>query len=367
MRKYIFNKNIFALIVNLSALLIIITMMVNMIHQDSNNLIRGLQPYLLDGKVTKNYDGIDEEIVRKQKNLTLWTQEKVNPKIKISEYLTNIKSYKMFFTRSCKAGEYVQLQEHRKKGRWVGAYTHYNLYKFGEQFSDSAPYYIHILLYSIILFATYLLTFKTFTLNWTYRFIFLFYISCILQNPISEFFSIIDAFLMSLALYASKFKRFYLFIFTVIIAQLNRETGILFSILWMVFNKEYIKVIIAGFLATSVYLIMNFDLIKCVMNPSFYGVGVNETTRGNIHWRDLGTKVGILSTIKLVSINFIIPFGFLFYILLSTQKKNRAIILLSVIYLFIFIFGMPLQQVSARLLLLPLLMSALYFRQLENN
>jgi len=365
MRKYIFNKNIFTLIVNLSALLIIINIMVNMIHQDSNNLIRGLQPYLLDGKVTKNYDGIDEEIVKKQKNLTLWTQEKVNPKIKISEYLTNIKSYNNFFTRSCTADEFINPQEHRKKGRWVGAYTHYNLYKFGEQFSDTAPYYIHILLYSIILFATYLLTFKTFTLNWTYRFIFLFYISFILQNPISEFFSIIDVFLMSLALYASKFKRFYLFIFTVIIAQLNRETGILFSTLWLVFNKEYIKVIIAGFLATSVYLIMNFDLIKCVMNPSFYGV--NETIIGNIHWRDLGTKVGILSSIKLVSINFIIPFGFLYYTLLSTQKKNRAIIFLSVIYLFIFIFGMPLQQVSARLLLLPLLMSALYFKQLENN
>ena len=240
-----------------------------------------------------------------------------------------------------------------------------NLYNQLNVLGDTAPYYSHILFFGIILFFAYLLIFKTFSLVWEYKFIFLFYLTFVFQNPIGEYkFTIIETFLMTLALFASRYKKFKIFVTSVVLAQLNRESGFLLGLLWLVFNdKEINKLIIAVTLSALVFIIFNFKIIECfIYIDSFVS---REYQVGQFNLSDVGKTMSYPSFLKIMLLNFFIPFGSIFYILFTTKNKNMAILILTSIYLVIFIVAIPCQHINVRLLLLPLFISSIYFKNLE--
>tara|TARA_B100001093_G_scaffold517688_1_gene600028 strand:+ start:780 stop:1886 length:1107 start_codon:yes stop_codon:yes gene_type:complete len=368
MKDYILkNKKIFYLLTNFFVFVIISSIFINKVHENKNNLISGLKPYILDGEILKEYDGIDAAIIKKQKDLTLWIKEDKDPKIGVSDELTDPVKYERFFNRDCKDLKGSNFQEERKRVRWLFPYLYYNLYNFGKELSPKAPYYLKILFFSVILFLTYFLTFKTLFLSWHYKFIFLFYLAFLFPNPLGEYqFSIVETFFVSLAIYASKLKKYHLFCFSVILAMLNRESGIVLAFLWPLFNEGQIKkVLTVLILTTIIFFTFNYDIAQCAFDPSFYAIF--EKVPVQINASDLFTNISFFSSIKLILLNFIIPFGSLFYVIFSSEKKNKTLIGLSILYLAIFISAMPMAQFGARLILLPLLMTAFYLKQLKSN
>ena len=74
------------------------------------------------------------------------------------------------------------------------------------------PYYFQILLFSTLIFLSFIIVFKTFPIGNEYKYFFLFFIAFVFQHHLGEFkFSIFEMFFLSFALFASKTKNFLLF------------------------------------------------------------------------------------------------------------------------------------------------------------
>ena len=344
------NIKIINLITNFFIFVIITSIFINKVHQMH---LGQIQPYEKNGVIEKN----EEDSI-----LYVINEDNTSLKKNFSEYLTDKTNYFFYFDRNCVVSD---SNEDRKRVRWVLPYLYYNLYNQLNFLGDTGPYYTHILLFSVILFFAYLLIFKTFSLGWEYKFVFLFYLTFVFQNPIAEYqFTIIETFLMTVALFASRYKKFKIFVTSVILAQLNRESGFLLGLLWLVFNdKEINKLIIAVTLSALVFIIFNFKIIDCLINPDFFVS--SEYHVGQFNFSDVGKTLSYASFLKLMLLNFFIPFGSIFYILFTTKNKNMAILILTCIYLVVFIVVIPWQHIIVRLLLLPLFISSIYFKNLE--
>ena len=79
-----------------------------------------------------------------------------------------------------------------------------------------------------------------------------------------------------------------------------------------------------------------------------------EIQEGQINFSDL-TSIGLLSVIKLFLINFIIPFGFIFYNVFKNNLKNKPLIFITIIYLTAFLFGTPIHHMAVKFIILPLI------------
>ena len=244
----------------------------------------------------------------------------------------------------------------------------YEAYIFLENINKTLPYYFHIIFFSILLFLTYYINFKIFSINENYKYFFLFYIAFIFQHNLSEYqFSIIEMFFLTTALYASKEKSFLIFIASVILATLNRESGIIISITWLIFNSDIRKVFYAGLIASVALVACNYDIISCIINPNYFVP--SDYQQGQFNFADIGNNISYISTIKLLLINYIIPFGFCFYIYFNSKNKNKIALCLVFIYLLMFLVATPANHISVRLLLLPTIIMLLHFHneKLTNN
>lgn len=294
-------------------------------------------------------------------------------KIEFSKTLTSnyyMSNSKNFFNRDC---EITGSLEDRKQGRWFFPYLNYKLSNFLNSFGSTAPYYAHVLILAIIMYLTFFFLFRTFELPDEYKFIYLFYVSFVFQNPLGEHhYSILETFFITIALFASKHKKTIIFIITIILAQLNRESGFLISVTWLIFNhNEFKKTIIACSLSVMFFFIFNFDIVKCMINPFFYiseGYFLkNKITNQGFNIVDVAPHLSIFSLIKIILLNFIIPFAVIFYFYFKTKKKNIIILIYTLVYLFVFLFAMPLMHFSSRLLLLPILIASIYFYKIEKK
>ena len=359
--KYIEKNNLIKnILFNLFVLVIVTVTFNNEIHRENNNIISGLKPYISNGEVLKKYEGINENKIKNQENFSVWIKEKNNPKTLISNFLTQKDNYSLFFDRSCVI---TKSQEERQRGRWVWQFALFKFYNFSQSFGLNAPYYAQLFLFSLFIFLSYLILFKTFPLEYGYKLIFLLFIVFVFINPLGEYFSLIDLFLMSSAFYFSKIKKFIPFIFFVTLAQLNREAGFLMSCIWLVFNSDYKKVLLSILISLSIFSLLNFDIIKCILNPNFYSLFYSQEGQfGFAQLTQVGNNINLLSLIKVLSVNFLIPFGFIFYLLFTSKNINKALVFITVIYLIVFIIAVPLQQIAVRLLLLPILLASIYFK-----
>lgn len=282
-------------------------------------------------------------------------------KKKFSESLIDERNY-IALDRDCVVSGYFG---DRHKVRWVKAVLLKNFFSLSKEINEKLPYYNNILLHSLLVFLSLLILKKTFNLKEKYILFFLLYFTFIFQNFLSEYsYSIFEMFFLSLSLYASKKKKFLLFLTSTLLAVLNRESGFIIILTWLVFNNEYKKLILGSVLIGLIFIFINFDIIKCIFRPEFFIPLENQDGHTDLH--DL-SKINFISLSKLLILNFFLPFGLPFYYLFVTQKKNILLIGIFFIYLITFIIATPLHHVSVRLLLLPLILTSMYLYHSEKK
>ncbi len=278
-----------------------------------------------------------------------------------SKQLISDETYYHILDRNCKiTGDLHD----RHKVRWLKALFLKDIFNTFHQLGEKFPYYINIFLHSFLLFFSYLLLNKTFSLDKKYNLIFLLFITFIFQQYLSEYsYSIFETFFLSLCLYASKNKKVLIFLTSCLLAVLNRESGFLIILSWLIFNqKDFKKVFLFYGIAIITFILVNLDIIDCLLNPKFF-IPL-ESQKGQVNWSDLD-NINLLSIGKLIFTNFLLPFGIGFYFLIQTKLKNLILILLFLIYLLVFVFATPLHHMAVRLTILPLIFTAIYFYKLE--
>ena len=294
---------------------------------------------------------------------TFYVKIQDNFKLDVSKNFASTERYDKFFNRNC---EVSSSKEERKRVRWVIPFLSSKIYKELFDIKSTLPFYTHIIFFGFLLFAAYFVIFRTFPVEKEYRFLFLFIIAFIFQNRLGEYtFTIIELFLMSVALYASKYKKFQLFLLTIIIAQLNRESGVIISLTWLIFNNDLKKFIISIIIPILIFVLANYDIAKCLFNYKFFIPLEYET--GQFNLSDIGQKTSFLASIKIILLNLIIPFSILFYYYFSLRKKNKIFLYIILTYLFVFLIAATWAHLSLRMLLLPILISLIYFKKEEKN
>ena len=276
--------------------------------------------------------------------------------------------FKVNYSKSLSSGDFFNNFERdckltgsmgdRHQVRWVKSYFLQSLFLASEKINKIMPYYVNIFLHGFLIFLTIFILNKTFSFNHKYTFLILLYITFLFQNYLSEYsYSIFEMFFLSLALYASKQKNFILFLLSGICATLNRESGFIIFLSWLIFNDDY-KRLIVGFIITSfIFVLLNIDIAKCLITPTFFIPFENQ--EGHFDLFDLNQINGI-SFFKLIILNFLFPFGLASYYVLKTQNKNKILVIMFLIYLLIFLIATPLHHISVRLILLPLICVSIF-------
>ena len=340
--RNIINKFPFKIFfINLFIFAIITTVFINFTHQTNKKFSQ------LNFENTNNNR---QEVSKSNKDF----------KINVSKKLASKENYQTYLDRDCKI---TGSAEDRKKVRWLFQTLTYKTYSSLININELFPYYFQILFFSLIIYLTYFTIFKTFPIDNKYKYLFLFFITFIFQNPIGEFhFSVLEMLFIALALLASKNKNFLFFFVIILLSTLNRESGIIISLTWFIFNSEIKKFIYTIGATALFFILINFDILSCLINPKFFVLAESEVDYAQFSFKEIGKSIGYLSSIKVLFINFIIPFGFCFYIYLTTDNKNNFILYILLIYLFVFLFALPAQHLSSRLILLPIIFTFIYFK-----
>ena len=202
---------------------------------------------------------------------------------------------------------------------------------------------------------------KNFPIDEKYSLFYLLFVTFIFQQALGEYsYSILDMMFISLCLLASKIRNLIFFIIVCCLAIMNRETGFLALFTWLIFNNnDYKKFIIISICVLSVFILINFDILSCIFKPKFFAP--LEYQQGQINYSDL-LNANILSIIKVLSLNYIIPFGLGFYIYMKTKNKNKQLLIIFLIYLLTFIIASPVHKMELKMLLLPYLWTFIYFK-----
>ena len=269
--------------------------------------------------------------------------------------LTSNESYDSIINGDC---EITGDMHNRHKVRWVKSYFLKNIFQISNNLNTNLPYYVNILLHSFLIFATLFFLDKTFNLKKKYIIFFLLYITFIFQGYLGEYsYSIFEMFFFSVALFASKRKNLFLFCLVSSLAVLNRESGFILLVIWLIFNDNYKQFLLSLILTLLVFLSLNFNTINCMINPKFF-IPL-ERQEGQINFSDL-KSINIFSLTKLFMINFIIPFGIIFYNFLKNKIKNNFFVLVTFVYFFTFLIATPIHHAAVRLVILPLIILSFY-------
>ncbi len=300
---------------------------------------------------SENYKLVENNTFLKLNNLEI--------KNNLNETLVSNESYNVIINENC---EITGNMHNRHKVRWVKSYLLKNIFQFSNNLNTKLPYYINILLHSFLIFATLIFLDRTFYLKKKYILFFLLYITFIFQGYLGEYsYSIFEMFFSSVALFASKRKNLLLFCLVTSLAVLNRESGFILIFFWLFFNYNYKQLLLALIITAVVFIFFNFNTIHCMINPKFF-IPL-EPQKGQINLTDL-KSTGFFSLIKLLMINFIIPFGIIFYNFLKNKIQNNFYIFAVFIYLITFLIATPIHHVAVRLIILPLIILSFY---LENK
>ena len=283
-------------------------------------------------------------------------------KMGISETLTSDKTYSKILDRNC---EVTGSMDDRHKVRWLKSIVLKNIFQISSNLNKLFPYYVNILLHSFVLFFSFILIRKTFSTEKKYILLFLLYVTFVFQQHLGEYsYSIFEMFFLSLSLYSSKNKKNLLFLTSCILATLNRESGFIILLTWLIFNDEYKKFLGFLFLTLGIFLISNYQILECLINPKFF-IPL-EHQYGQVNITDF-KNINIFSLGKLIIINFLLPFGLGMYFYLNSKIKNKFLLLLFFVYFLVFTFATPAHHISIRLILIPLIFCAIYFANLDKK
>ena len=325
-----FVSNNFDNILNLSAFILIIFVFINFIHNSS-----------------EKYQLVENNVYTKINTFEF--------KKNINDSLIADSTYAYTLDKNC---EITGNMHDRHKVRWVKALFLKHIFKISHSANPSSPYYVNILLHSFLIFLTLIFLNKAFKLEKIFIIFFLLYITFIFQQYLGEYsYSIFEMFFVSIALYASKNKNILLLTLVSILAVLNRESGFLIPLIWLIFNSDYKKLIICCGIVFATFFALNFNLIECLFNPKFF-IPL-ERQEGQINISDLKYS-NIFSVGKLLIINFIFPFGIIILNYIKSNIKNNFFVIIVSLYFLMFLFATPMHHVAVRMIILPLIFTSFY-------
>jgi hypothetical protein len=275
-----------------------------------------------------------------------------NVKYKLSNNLSSYSSYDTYFDRNCVVSGSL---EERKRVRWLIRWVEYTIYKSLHKVSAVLPYYMNIVFYSFLIWLGFFLCMQICDYSWKNSCIYLFSIAFIFQHELSETnFSIIETMLISLAIFASYKKNIALFIVTTIIGVLNRESGLLFILFWFVFNNSDYKIpLFTGVLSVLSLLLINYDIINCFLEPSFFLP--TEKQDGQFNLSEVGQSISYLSLIRVIINNLLIPLGISIYFFSNLENKKNPLFYIICLYYLMFIVATPLHHISVKMITIPLI------------
>lgn len=336
------NKSFFeSLSINLIIFLYIALVLTHFFHNSYNSFIKS-------------------EELSQNNNKEIYLLKKGTLKENISNSLVLQNITKSYLDRECKI---TGNMHDRHQVRWIKNIALEKMYKASQNLNNILPYYINIFFHSLLIFLSLFFINKSFKLNERYNLFFLLYITFVFQQYLGEYsYSIFEMFFLSVAIYFSKNKNIYLFIVSCSLATLNRESGFLILLTWFIFNLDYKNFLIAATISILIFIIANIDLKSCLINPKFFIPLKNQI--GQINLSDI-IHNNLISNIKLFFVNFILPFGIFFYYFINSVIKNKILFFIVTIYFLIFILATPIHHVAIRLLLLPLIFSAIYFKNIS--
>ena len=283
-------------------------------------------------------------------------------KIETSSNLSSNETYSFFFDRSC---EVTGGMHDRHKVRWIKAFTLKNIFQKSSYVSNIFPYYLNIILHSLLLFSSLILLNKSLSLDRKYIVLFLLYVTFVFQQHLSEYsYSIFEMFFLSLAIFSSKNKKNLLFLVSCILASLNRESGFIILLTWLIFNNDYKRFFIFSLITLIIFIAVNYDIFDCLINPNFFLPLERQYGQTNIS--DL-SNINLFSLIKVITINFLFPFGLGFYFYLNSINKNKILLSLYFIYFLIFLIATPVHHMAVKLILLPIIFTTIYYKNYQKS
>ena len=177
-------------------------------------------------------------------------------------------------------------------------------------------------------------------------------------------YSVTEALLVSVAFYSALKNRIFLFAIIVSIAVLNRESGFILLTFWALFNGLHLKKFYKNLyllLPPFVFVIMNFPMMQCLFQDQFLISSVPLDGQITYHVFFDGLRGFIRGTLAL-TFNYLIYFipSFIAYKWLSKFESIdstifKKIILLVAFYGLIFLVATPLNHLSVKFIIVPLI------------
>ncbi len=283
---------------------------------------------------------------------TIHYKKSSNPKNKISNSLAAYSSYEIYFDRNCVISGSL---EERKRVRWTIRWVEYKLYQLLFTVHKVLPYYANFFIYGILIWLGFFLCMQVSGYSWKNSCIYLFSIAFLFQHALSEAnFSVIETMLVSLVILASYKKNLLLFVLAVILGVLNRESGILFVLVWFVFNKkDFMTPLYAGAISVLLLMLFNYDIIDCFFEPSFFLPTAKQV--GQFNLSEVGKSISYLSFLRVIINNFLIPFGISIYLFSILENKKNPLFYIICLYYLMFIVATPLHHLSVKMITIPLI------------
>ena len=185
------------------------------------------------------------------------------------------------------------------------------------------------------------------------------------NGHVGEFnYSVTEALFVSVAFYSALRERIVLFAIIVSLAVLNRESGFVLLSLWVLFNGLYLKKFYKNFyllLPPVVFIIANFSMLQCLFQDNFLISSAPLPGQVTYHMLFDGLWGFIRGTLA-IFFNYIIYFGpaYIAYKWLSKVDSIdstifKKIILILGVYVSVFIVATPLNHMSVKFIVAPLI------------
>ncbi len=256
----------------------------------------------------------------------------------------------------------------RHRLRWIFLNVWNILFDFGNQIFDSKKilFNLYKVLISILLFTSFYLLIISYdykkNLNqfFTTSILFIVFLLLISSSNVSEInFSIIEFFFLSAGLYSIFKKNFLFFLIICCLAPLNRESGFIIPLIYLIFYpKEIKKILIVLLIPSLIYLILNYSSIKCFLTPGF--LLTTRPTHGTFF------DFNLISLVKIIIQDYFLTI-IIFILYWNKTVLQKKILIIFLIYSFAFLIGTPIQHSIIKILYIPLLILFINSKDLKLN
>jgi|APSaa5957512535_1039671.scaffolds.fasta_scaffold04150_4 hypothetical protein len=268
--------------------------------------------------------------------------------------------------------------EDRKKYRWLYKKVEVKFYSLVEKLNINFLKEKHIVLlhYSLIIFFTFLFSMESIrvlfstldkkTLFFSGLFFFLMYSTVLLITSLDEWFTYVEAFAISLAIYASLKKNMLLFAISVLIGVSVRESSLLLGVIYPLVNYRLIGTLKSVFLAVMpfvIFFIINNDIIDKFFDLVLH-VSTGEERPSLLNPNSLlMLQAGEILFSSLVYTVFLLPLVVLVFHK-RVLKSYNWLFNLIIIRLFVIFFGSYYGNYTLLMLLIPtyVLLAAIIFK-----